>query len=85
MRVVQAFGKALKAATAEIEALKSEVAEGKLVPNFGAKADAICNTVRGSFACFGGGGGGILVGWGGSRCGWGLGDAHIHVTNQPTN
>lgn len=42
----QAFGKALKAATAEIEALKAEVAEGKLVANFGAKADAICNTVR---------------------------------------
>lgn len=44
--ISQAFGKALKAATAEIESLKAEVAEGKLVSGFGAQADAICNTVR---------------------------------------
>lgn len=48
--LLQAFGKALKAATAEIESLKSEVAEGKLVSSFGAKADAICNTALSTFA-----------------------------------
>lgn len=43
VQCAKAFSKALKAATGEIEALKSEIAAGKVVANFGARADAICN------------------------------------------
>ncbi|TFJ87056.1 hypothetical protein NSK_001390 [Nannochloropsis salina CCMP1776] len=50
VQCAKAFGKALKAATTEIESLKGEVAEGKLVSGFGARADGICNTALSTFA-----------------------------------
>lgn len=41
----QAFSKALRLAQAELDQLKADVSQGKLIPQFGSKADSICNKV----------------------------------------
>jgi len=42
---MQAFRKAVAIAQADIEALKKDINDGKVVAQFGARADSICNRV----------------------------------------
>jgi hypothetical protein len=43
---LQAFSKALRLAQSEVDKLKSDIGEGKLIAQFGSKADTICNKVH---------------------------------------